>query len=381
MNDNKKTSRLFLSRLPIKVVLSISFIFLSGFLFLDLIKSNQPATTSSTNPPYTSTPISITTNTPILPTQILPSPVTIPSESPTNTSTPTITPYPQITNPDGTSFPITWGEYPPPATFPSVPIPPPLLKIPKAVGQVNILLLGNDHTPNKSTHIDTIILLSLNPNHGTASAITFPRDLYVYAPGWTMMKINTVVPRGGYDLLFDTFEYNFGVRPDFYVNISRDAFKDVIDKLGGIDLYVPVALDDPVYANGKFSVEVGWTHMDGATARWYVSSRATSDDFSRNERQLIVLEAIFKKLLSKNGINRASEIYWIYKNQVWTNLTLNDLLPLIPLATKLADTSRITRFTINNRHVTATTSPTTGAFILLPDQDKILEKMILVLSP
>lgn len=195
------------------------------------------------------------------------------------------------------------------------------------------------------------------------------------------MKINTVVPRGGYDLLFDTFEYNFGVRPDFYVNISRDAFKDVIDSLEGIDVYVPVALDDPVYANGKFSVEVGWTHMDGATARWYVSSRATSDDFSRNERQLIVLEAIFKKLLSRNGINRASEIYRIYKDQVWTNLTLNDLLPLIPLAGKLSDTRRITKFTINNRHVTATTSPTTGAFILLPDNDKILEKMILVLSP
>ncbi len=294
---------------------------------------------------------------------------------------PTPTPYPLLVNPNNETIPITWGDYPGPTSWPSLPIPPPLGVIPKPEGQINILLLGNDYRPRLGSRTDTIMLLTLNPANGTATVTSFPRDLYVYAPGYTMMKINTVQPMGGYDLLKMTFEYNFGVRPDYYVNVSMEGFVAVINALGGVRVYNPTPLSDPSYAGGKFSLSTGWHTLNGLTAKWYVRSRTTSNDFARVERQQAVLEAIFKKLLSIDGINRASELYNLYSRYVFTDIKLENITPLIPLAVQLSDTSRVSRLTVKPGMVTATRLPISGAFILLPDQTKILQLMLEALNP
>ena len=80
--------------------------------------------------------------------------------TPTHYSTPT--PYPMLINPDtNESIPITWGSYPGPTLWPSLPIPPPMGLIPKPDNQINILLLGNDKRgPKSGTRTDTIISVS-----------------------------------------------------------------------------------------------------------------------------------------------------------------------------------------------------------------------------
>ncbi len=291
------------------------------------------------------------------------------------------TPYPLLVNPNNETIPITWGNYPGPSSWPSLPIPPPVGIIPKPDGQINILLLGNDYRPRLGARTDTIVLLTLNPNSGTAAVTSFPRDLYVYAPGYTMMKINSIQPMGGYDLIKTTFEYNFGVRPDYYVNVSMEGFVAVINALGGVRVYNPTPLSDPTYAGGKYSLSTGWHTLNGLTAKWYVRSRSTSNDFARTERQQAVLEAIFKKLLSIDGVNRAPELYNLYTRYVFTDIELEDITPLIPLALQLADTSRVDRLTVKPGMVTTTRLPISGAYILLPDQTKILELMLEALNP
>ncbi|MEK6220801.1 MAG: LCP family protein, partial [Chloroflexota bacterium] len=288
----------------------------------------------------------------------------------------TPTPFPLLYNEFGEYIPVTWGNYPPPSTWPYVHIPPPVGLIPIPDGQVNILLLGNDHRRKLGTRTDTIMLLSLNPGTGIASLVSFPRDLFVYAPGWTMYKINTVQPRGGYDLLKATFEYNFGVRPDYYVNINRDTFVEVVNSLGGIDVDVPVALSDPTFARGKFYAPAGNIHMDGATARWYASSRNTTNVYSRDKRQQAILKGIFLKLLSLNGLQRAPELYATYYKNVRTDIDINTILTLIPMGSQLSDTRRISQHAINSEHVTAIRAPVSNAYILLPDQMKIFQVML-----
>lgn len=291
------------------------------------------------------------------------------------------TPYPLLVNQNGEQIPITWGNYPGPTSWPGVPIPPPVGIIPKPEGQINILLLGNDYRRKLGTRTDTIILLTLNPESGTASVTSFPRDLFVYAPGYTMMRINTVQPTGGYELLKTTFEYNFGVRPDFYVNISMTAFVDVINSLGGIDVYVHEPIYDPTFAGGKYNLGVGTVHMDGKMAKWYAQSRQTSSDFSRILRQQAILEAIFKRLISLDGISRAEDLYQIYKRYVVTDLEISDLTPLIPLALQLTDTTRVERYSIKSGMVEAIRLPVSGAYVLIPNQTRVLELMLEALAP
>ena len=85
-----------------------------------------------------------------------------------------------------------WGYFPGPSVPLSIAVGPPASPIPQPEGQVNILLLGSDQRPGDyGFRTDTILLLTLNPNDGTANLTSFPRDLYVYIPGWTTQRINT----------------------------------------------------------------------------------------------------------------------------------------------------------------------------------------------
>ena len=239
--------------------------------------------------------------------------------------------------------------------------------IQQPAGQINILLMGSDQRPDSGGfRTDVMLLLSVNPRLGTASMISFPRDLYVYIPGWTYNRINTVQQSGGFELIKQTFNYNFGIQPDYYVMINFWSFVDVVDSLGGINVNVAQALTD---TGG--SVPAGVVHMDGATALWYVRSRYTTSDFDRTRRQQEVLLAMFTRMLSLNGIQRAPELYELYQDNVATNVTFSETLPLVGLAAELGkDPSLIESYAIGKAHVTPYTTAA-GAQVLLPDYSAI----------
>jgi len=234
--------------------------------------------------------------------------------------------------------------------------------------QINILLLGSDQRPfDGGFRTDTIILLILKPSQGTASMVSFPRDLYVNIPYHGENRINTAMVVGGFPLLNDTLEINFGVRAQHYVMVNFWAFVQTIDSLGGIDVHVSTPLTDHREGYGQFTIPAGTVHMDGDTALWYARSRYSSSDFARTRRQQEVIRAIFERLLSLNAIERAPEIYDIYSKNVTTDLSLGDITPLIPLAIKLTDPSRMQNYLIDPSYVTPWTTPG-GAQVLLPNR-------------
>lgn len=164
----------------------------------------------------------------------------------------------------------TWADYPGPVVWPDIEVPAPVGLLPQPVNQVNILILGSDQRPDDGGfRTDAMILATLNPDLGTVNLTSFPRDLYVYIPGWTVHKLNTAHAYGGFPLTQMTFEYNFGVKPDHFVMIQMNAFKEVVDSLNGIDVQVAETLTDWRDQYGYFTVSAGNVHMDGETALWY----------------------------------------------------------------------------------------------------------------
>jgi LCP family protein required for cell wall assembly len=294
---------------------------------------------------------------------------------------------------DATATPTPFQPFPPtptyiPTAYPTLPSTPtpeqfgsredsiddanPAGGIPGADEYTHILLLGSDQRPySGGFRTDTIILMSLNPKTGTAALISFPRDLYIYIPGWKYQRINTAHAHGGFQLLADTLAYNFGIRPEHYVMVNFWGFVQVIDSLGGIDVKVAKSLTDHRDGYGYYTVSAGTVHMDGDTALWYVRSRYTSSDFDRNRRQQEVLQAIFERLLNLDVIARAPEIFDIYAQNVTTDLTISDITPLLPLATRLSDTSRIRHYYVGSGYVTSWVTPG-GAQVLLPKTEAII---------
>ena len=276
--------------------------------------------------------------------------------SPTVTVTPTITQTPvNSPTPITTSTPIPWYET-------------------HHIGQevTSIVLLGSDRRPGQGFRTDIIILVTINPQNHKISMISFPRDLYITIPGWGYNRINVAQSLGGFDLLAQTFEQNFKIRPQHYAMIDFNGFVDAIDSIGGINVNVEKPLRDQcdvqyVNHNGVCSFEPGWHEMNGQTALWYVRSRHTSNDIDRTRRAQEVLQAILNRVVGIDGIAHASDLYNKYHQSVETDLSFTDLLPLIQMAPQLTDSSKISHYVIGPGLVWDYTVPGNGAMVLMPN--------------
>jgi LCP family protein required for cell wall assembly len=246
--------------------------------------------------------------------------------------------------------------------------------IPQPKGQVNILLLGSDQRPNSGGfRTDTILLVTINPAKNSINITSFPRDLYVNIPGGSSNRINTAFARGGFETMAQTFEVNFGVRPDFYILINFWSFKAVIDSLGGIDVNAAQPLSEYT-SRGWFTIPAGINHMDGTTALYYSRSRKSTSDFDRNRRQQEVVKGVIDKLISLYTIAKIPELYSIYTNNVTTNVKLTDVIPLIPVAARFKDNSKVKHYYIGRAQVSNWITPG-GGQVLLPNQDAVIEIM------
>lgn len=240
-------------------------------------------------------------------------------------------------------------------------------------GQINILLLGSDWRANQGYRTDVIMVLSLNPETGRVTITSFPRDLYVEIPGVGYERINAAQGYGGFALTQAVFESNFDISLDYYMMTSFTGFKGIIDTLGGINVYATQTLYDkcdlPQAVNKYCYVPVGSTTMDGATALWYVRSRYSTNDFDRTRRAQEVILALFQKLMSLNAVNRSAELYDLFKSSVETDVPLDVIVKLLPLASKiLSDSSIVERYAIGAEHTYDYIVPYTGAMVLIPDQ-------------
>jgi LCP family protein required for cell wall assembly len=283
---------------------------------------------------------------------------------------PTPTPGPPITTGDpGDSTPVG-------IPVESSPTSPPLLLKPE--GQVNILLLGSDWREGSGYRTDVILLVALNKTAGTATLLSFPRDLYVEIPGIGMSRINAAHPYGGFDLTAATFKNNFGIDIDYYMITNFYGFISIVDTLGGINVNAARALNDlcilPQAVNDYCYIPAGINHMNGRTALWYVRARQASSDFDRTRRAQEVLVAIFQKAMSLDALSRGTELYNLFQSSVETNIPVGAVLELLPLGSKiLSDPTLIRRFAIGSEHVSNYIVPGTGAMVLIPNASLVTE--------
>lgn len=279
-----------------------------------------------------------------------------------------------------------------PDTPPVTPVPRamPLLGDQAEAGSdlINFLLIGSDKRSGAYFRTDTLVIASVRPRQQVVSLISIPRDLFVYIPGWTMQRINTAYlhgemvkyPGGGVALLKDTVLYNLGIRIDKIAIVDFDGFKKIVDMIDGVDLPLSCPYTDWHVINPRgnlenpnnwrlYTVGPGITHMDGDLALWYARSRMRSNDFDRGRRQQEVLRAIYTKALQLGILPHIPELYREISEIVITDIGLDDILALAPMALSL-DSPRIRSYYISSKYVKGWWTPQ-GASVLLPKSDKL----------
>ncbi len=250
--------------------------------------------------------------------------------------------------------------------------------------RVNILLLGIDKRPGEVyARTDTMILVTVDPNSKTAGMLSIPRDLWVSVPGYNEDRINKAFylgeqngyPGGGPALAMKTVQYNVGVPVHFYVQVDFQGFEQIVDTLGGIEIYVPETIDDPTYPDNNygydpFYIEAGQHTLNGHDALRYTRTRHTPGaDFSRAKRQQEVLLAIRDKALQLGMVPKIPELWNTMAGTVKTDLQLVDILELAQLVDQI-DAANIKSAVVDHT-MTVDYWTDFGAQVLLPLRDKL----------
>ena len=161
---------------------------------------------------------------------------------------------------------------------------------------INIMLVGQDRRPGEGrTRSDVMILCTVNKKTKELTLTSFMRDMYVSIPGYGGDKMNHSYAYGGMKLLNKTMQENFGIQVDGQVEVDFNGFKDVIDLMGGVDIYLGRTEANYMIAHG-YDVFNGTNRLYGDAALFYARNRSVGNgDFTRTERQRKVLNALFEK--------------------------------------------------------------------------------------
>ena len=221
----------------------------------------------------------------------------------------------------------------------------------KEDGVVNILLIGNDSRENgEDGRSDAMILLSISSNTKKMYMTSLLRDMYVEIPGHDGNRLNAAYAFGGAELLMETIETNLDIEVNHYVLVNFEAFANLVDAVGGVNL--ELTRQEQEYVNGYLveynaltgkeqgtdNLEIndgGMVHLNGPQALAYTRNRYLGTDFGRTERQRKVLTEVIKGL-PKAVLTNPKELVDGLMPNLTTNLTKLDCIRLAGEAAKLA---------------------------------------------
>jgi polyisoprenyl-teichoic acid--peptidoglycan teichoic acid transferase len=164
---------------------------------------------------------------------------------------------------------------------------------PTAGDIVFVLVVGHDARPGETqSRGDALHLIGMNPGAGRATILNIPRDTYVDVGGG-MDKINTGHLTGGPVRQAELVGALVGVRVSFVLTTGFTGLAAMVDELGGIDVDVPLPMDD---VNSGAVFPQGRVWMDGDSALAFARNRGIpGGDFSRTHNQgTLVLAALAK---------------------------------------------------------------------------------------
>lgn len=200
-----------------------------------------------------------------------------------------------------------------------------------------LLLVGTDKSADRvesgstggTFRTDSIILARVDPIAAKLTLVSIERDTLVDLGDYGNQKINAAYVYGGGALLVETVSELAGVPIAHYAEIDFDSFIQVVDGLGGIDVNVPIDIDDDL---ANVHLAAGEQTINGAEALGLCRARHAYDaygagDYYRTANQRMVLGAILRKALSGNPVSLFATIDSV-ATSVTSDLTGTDILVL-----------------------------------------------------
>jgi LCP family protein required for cell wall assembly len=187
---------------------------------------------------------------------------------------------------------------------------------------LNLLVIGSDSRAGINGKIggskgiygarsDTIMVLHIAPGAHQVVALSIPRDSVVpilncapeagtggqtARPANQIEQVNASFANGGPGCLWKTVEQTTGIRINDFVELTFDGFEKVIDDLGGVNVCLPEAVDDPM---SGLHLTAGRHRVWGAQALAFWRTRedlGTGSDPQRIERDQFLMVGLLQGL-------------------------------------------------------------------------------------
>lgn len=218
---------------------------------------------------------------------------------------------------------------------------------------INILLIGQQAREGEAEAdqrmADTMILATINKNTKVLTLTSFLRDTYVKLPDYTepsgkvhpcgKNRINVCYhlgyrwagAGGAMEMTNQCLQENFGIEVDYDVEVSFQAFIDVIDMLGGVGVELTEAEAEYLNKDRAYvfrELEPGKNWLEGSEALSYARMRKAAgdndSDIKRTERQRKVISSVFRSL-RKKSLGELQELVETVLPMVTTNMTDEDI--------------------------------------------------------
>jgi len=173
---------------------------------------------------------------------------------------------------------------------------------------VNIAMFGIDTRDESASfgdkgRSDSIIVLSIDPDHDALKLTSILRDTKAPIEGHDPQKINAAYKYGQAPLAIKTLNQVFKLDIADYVTVDFGELQTVIDIMGGVD--IELTADEAALVNdyaagvmkyNGYDAYEGWNTLNGAQAVSYSRIRKIDSDYYRAGRQQVVLTALFNKI-------------------------------------------------------------------------------------
>ena len=232
---------------------------------------------------------------------------------------------------------------------------------------------------------DVNILAVVNPTTKQAALINTPRDYYVDLAGTDSKDKLTHAGLYGVETSMATLGNLYGVNVEHYLRINFAGFINIIDAIGGVDVYSDQAftsVGSPGYYDPTTFAE-GWNHLDGKSALAFARERHAfkTGDIQRGINQMKVIDAMVNKLKSPALLMGFSKLMDAAADCFVTSLSQEQISALVRM--QLGDLANwdIQRYTVTGSGAKRTkcySAKGQSLYVMKPDENSVNEAKALI---
>ena len=232
---------------------------------------------------------------------------------------------------------------------------------------------------------DVNILAVVNPTTKQAALINTPRDYYIDLAGTDSKDKLTHAGLYGVETSMATLGNLYGVNVEHYLRINFAGFINIIDAIGGVDVYSDQAftsVGSPGYYDPTTFAE-GWNHLDGKSALAFARERHAfkTGDIQRGINQMKVIDAMVNKLKSPALLMGFSKLMDAAADCFVTSLSQEQISALVRM--QLGDLANwdIQSYTVTGSGAKSTkcySAKGQSLYVMKPDENSVNEAKALI---